>query len=127
VFLATLSESGNVGAACLKAGISRVTAYKHRAKDASFASLWESACEDAADTMEQEAFRRAVKGTRKPVYQGGMKVGEVTEYSDTLLIFLLKANRPAKFRDNYDGANVAAGNATTNELRSIREQGEPKT
>ncbi len=42
-------------------------------------------------------MRRAVDGVDEPVYQGGKKVGSITRYSDTLLIFLLKANRD-KFR-----------------------------
>jgi hypothetical protein len=44
--------------------------------------------------MIREAWRRAVKGCRKPVYQGGQLVGYVREFSDLLLIFLIKAARP---------------------------------
>ncbi len=44
-----------------------------------------------------EAVRRAVEGTEKPVYQQGRLVGHVQEYSDTLLIFLLKGRRPEKY------------------------------
>jgi hypothetical protein len=41
-----------------------------------------------------------VEGVDKPVYQGGVLVGYVREYSDQLLVTLLKAHRPEKFRDN---------------------------
>ena len=41
-----------------------------------------------------------MEGTKKPVFHQGKRVGGVQEYSDTLLIFLLKGTRPKKFRDN---------------------------
>ena len=56
--------------------------------------------------MELEARRRAVKGTDKPVFQRGEQVGTIREYSDTLLMFLLKANKPEKFRDNFDAMKL---------------------
>ena len=46
------------------------------------------------------ARRRAAEGTLKPVYQGGKLVGEIREFSDTLLIFLLKGKRPEVYREN---------------------------
>ena len=42
------------------------------------------------DALEAEARRRAVEGVRKPVFYQGVICGWVGEYSDTLLIFLLK-------------------------------------
>ena len=50
--------------------------------------------------LEAEALRRALKGTEKPVYQNGKQVGAIREYSDLLLIFLLKARRPTVYREN---------------------------
>jgi hypothetical protein len=35
-----------------------------------------------------------VEGVEKPVYQGGVMVGTVTEYSDTLLGLMLRGKRP---------------------------------
>jgi hypothetical protein len=84
-------------ASCRHAGASARTIYRHRAKDGKFAAAWERALEDAADVLELEARRRAVRGTERPVYQGGKLVGHVTEYSDTLLMFLLRAARPGKY------------------------------
>ena len=49
--------------------------------------------------LEDEAKRRAYEGVKKPVYQGGKRVGYVQEYSDTLLIFLLKGTNKAKYGD----------------------------
>jgi hypothetical protein len=55
--------------------------------------------------LEDEAVRRAVDGVRKPIFYKGKPIricGEIvyeTEYSDTLLIQLLKAYYPEKFGD----------------------------
>lgn len=53
-----------------------------------------------ADSLEDEAVRRARDGYDKPVYQQGQCVGQVRKYSDTLMVFLLKGARPKKYRDN---------------------------
>jgi len=107
-FLDELSKCGNVKDACVAAGVGRRTVYDWRAKDPEFAQAWDSALDEAADTMEREAFRRAVEGTEKPVFgslgkgKGTGEVGRIREYSDTLLIFLLKAARPEKYRERTE-------------------------
>ena len=60
----------------------------------------------AARTLEDEAVRRAHEGLRKPVWYKGKIVGYETEYSDTLLLAVLKANNPDKFRDRLEQTNV---------------------
>lgn len=100
-FLKALSDTGNVRAACHVAGVGRTTAYRAQADDPAFAAAWESAIEESVDLLEIEARRRAIKGSDKAVFHQGKQVATVKEYSDTLLIFLLKANRPEKYRDNY--------------------------
>lgn len=101
-FLAALQRTGNVSKACKAEGIARRTAYEWRAADPVFAQNWEEAVGAGLDAAEEEAYRRAVKGTLKPIYQGGKKVGTVKEYSDTLLIFLLKNGRLEKFREKFE-------------------------
>lgn len=132
-FLAALRENGVVRDACEAAEVPRSTAYAARNADPDFAALWDEAVQDAADLLEREAVRRARVGVRKPViYQGqlcgtwvdaaGNVVPEgtpgsrmiplsVTEYSDALLIFLLKGARPDKYRDNQPagGSEVLGG------------------
>lgn len=81
VFLLGLAETGNVTAAAELAEIDRSTAYKLRDRSADFRAAWDSAVEIAVDGLEAEARRRALAS------------------SDTLLIFLLKAHRPNKFRE----------------------------
>jgi len=94
IFLDALKKSFNVTRAARAAGVSRKTAYQYRDNDGEFAEQWNDALGQGIDSAEAELYRRAVKGVVKPVYQGGAEVGKVREYSDTLLIFLLKSHRP---------------------------------
>lgn len=98
-FLDALRDGRSVTAAAIDAGIARSTAYEWRETDGEFAVSWDAAIEEGTDRLEDEAHRRARDGVLKPIYQGGKKVGQVQEYSDTLTIFLLKARRPEKFKD----------------------------
>lgn len=98
-FVTAFRERGLVRYACEAAGVSKQHAYKVRAEDPSFRAAWDEAREDAIEVLEREARRRAVDGVQKPVYQGKELVGHVTEYSDVLLIFTLKAMRPEMYRD----------------------------
>jgi hypothetical protein len=80
-FFKALRNSGNVRIATSMAGISRQVAYHARRNDPHFAAAWEMAMEEATDTLEAMARHRAMR------------------QSDTLMIFLLKANRPEKYTD----------------------------
>lgn len=70
--------------------------------------------EDAIELLEGEARRRAYEGTVKPVYYKGEQCGKIREYSDTLMMFILKAKKP-EYRDrlqqdiNLNGAISLAG------------------
>lgn len=109
VFLAGLIEGSTVTIAAEAAGIDRATAYRWREADNEFGKAWDEALEAGTDRLEQEALRRARDGVTKPVYQGGKEVGQVQEYSDTLMIFLLKGRRPEKFRERVSAELTGAG------------------
>jgi hypothetical protein len=98
-FLAALEETGSVSAAAKAAKISRVTVYAHKRDDPDFAKEWDEALDRAADTLEDEARRRAHDGVDEDIYYKGEKVGTVRKYSDVLLMFLLKGIRPQKWRE----------------------------
>lgn len=103
VFLEALRNSANIRVACRAAGISRQAAYKARAASEEFRAAWDEALEDAIDMLEAIAQDRARK------------------QSDTLMIFLLKAHRPEKYREttrsiNY---NVDVTTLSDDELRAI--------
>ena len=102
-FLAAFRETGNVCLACEVAKVGRSSHYRWLAEDPAYREAFDQAKEDAADILEAEAFRRAVDGVEKPVgWYKGKPGGYVREYSDILLIFLLKALRPEKYRDRLN-------------------------
>lgn len=98
-FIQQLSETGNISAACKKAKISRQRAYEVKDEDALFAAAWQEALVMATEALELEARRRAT-GWLEPVFYLSKKVGSIRRYSDTLMIFLLKAHKPDVYRDN---------------------------
>jgi hypothetical protein len=79
-----LRSTCNVRLSADSAGIDRDTAYKRRQHDPAFAAAWAQAEQDAIDLLEAEARRRALAG------------------SDGLLMFLLRAHRPALYRERVD-------------------------
>lgn len=98
-FLAALAEGNTVTTAARLVGMSRRAVYKTRVADPDFAAEWDSSFDEGADVIEQEAIRRAVQGVDKPVYQGGIEVGVVREYSDSLLALVLKTKKK-EYRDS---------------------------
>lgn len=106
IFIKALAKNGNISVAAKAAKVSRKTAYEHKESDSEFAEAWQEALEQSIEAMEAEAFRRAVTGTNKPIYHQGEKIDTVKEYSDTLLIFLMKAHRPDMYRDNSRVTNL---------------------
>lgn len=81
-FLAALESTGSVTDAATAAQMGRSAVYAHRRSDLDFAAAWDQALDIAADTLEDEARRRAFNG------------------SDVLLMFLLKGIRPQKWRES---------------------------
>lgn len=116
-FLEALAEVGSVRHAAEASGMNRTMAYAIRATHEGFAARWKDALADSADVLEQEARRRAMTGHSEPVvYQGKLQYllddkGEVmkgadgkpipltiNKFSDMLLLALLNANNPDKFK-----------------------------
>jgi hypothetical protein len=115
-FLHALFDGATVAEAATIAGIGRRTAYLWRASDVHFAALWRAQEEVGDDPVEVEAVRRALMGTKKPVYRGGTLVGEVTEKSDSLLMFLLKSRQPSKY-----GGKAEEGAVEDDKLKGARD------
>lgn len=97
-FLALFRQTGVVSYAA-QGVANRATVYKWLKEDPEFEKQFDDAKEEAAELMELEARRRAVQGVDKPVYQKGECVGYIREYSDTLLMFMLKGAKPEKYAD----------------------------
>lgn len=108
-FLTVLAENGgHVANACKAVKIGRRTAYEWRDDDPEFADRWDDIVETALDDLEQEAHRRAYEGVAKPVFYQGAECGSIQEYSDTLLMFILRAGRPEKYRERHEVKNTGA-------------------
>lgn len=105
-FLAAYAASANMKAAAQAAGINRSSHYSWLKADDSYRGAWDSMQEEAAQTLEDEAVRRAHDGVKRPVmYKGkpvhvGRRILYDVEYSDQLLIMLLKRFRPALYREH---------------------------
>jgi hypothetical protein len=90
-FLKALRHNPNVTAACRAAGgINRTTAYRHKEASQAFSALWDDALSASVDKCEEKAFDMAWKGDSQ------------------LLQFILKAHRPAIYRERIEAA-VAGG------------------
>lgn len=87
-------------------------------KDKKYYSAFEQAEESAVELMISEARRRGIVGTERDVRWKGEVVGIERKYSDNLLMFLIKAQRP-EYRDRYEPA--VAGTILQVELSTIRQ------
>lgn len=99
-WLAAFETTGMVMAACKQVGVGRSTVYEARQRDEDFACAWADVEEATTERMEREAYRRSTEGVPREIYHRGEVVGEELQFSDTLLIFMLKARRPERYRDN---------------------------
>ena len=113
-FLAAFAETGNIRRAALTANVSRQSHYRWM-DDPDYAKRFQAAQEEASDILEEEARRRAIAGLRRyKFHQGTPAVGPdgepyyELEYSDTLLIFLLKGARPDKYAERLKHDVAAA-------------------
>jgi len=105
VFLIAFAAHANVSRACAVAMVSRTQVYEWM-KDANFKTRYGMAEEDANDALEYSAHIRAVEGVDEPLVSVGKIVRDdsgqpimMKKYSDQLLITLLKARLPHKYKD----------------------------
>lgn len=109
-FFAAFEDSGLVTEACRRAGVGRSTVYDRRHNDEQFAERWADLEEEVTERMEVEAKRRAVEGVERRSYdKDGNLIREEQVYSDTLLIFLLKARRPNTYREHVKVQHTGPG------------------
>ena len=101
-FFDTLASGLGVTEAAKCAGYSRRSVYYYRDKDPDFAEQWEDAVQTHIEAMELEADRRAIEGTDEPVFYRGVECGRVRKFSDTLLMFRLKALAPDRYRERQE-------------------------
>ncbi len=99
-FLKNYMVTGGVITRAAKlANMDRRYHYRWLAEDEVYREAFEEAERESIDVLEAELHRRAVTGTDKPILYKGEITGTYKEYSDILLMFLLKKKVPA-YRDN---------------------------
>ncbi|WP_422060106.1 hypothetical protein [Sphingopyxis sp.] len=101
-FIETLADTGSVATAAQTVGMSESSAYRlRRAPGAeAFDRAWSAAIDVASKKLLDAAFERALVGTDEPVFdREGHRVGRRLRQSDRLLMFLLRAYGPDRFRD----------------------------
>ena len=107
-FIELLRATGNVTLAAQHVGRSRNQVHDVRQRSKRFAAQWDDALEEATDLLEAEALRRAVTGIDKPMFFKGEVVGSTKKYSGRLLMFLLEAYKPEKFRNGDEVEKTGA-------------------
>lgn len=106
-FLSILAKTGRVAEAARACGFTDTsTLQAFRRNDEEFAEAWDYALESAAHQLEEEAIRRATEGVLEPVFYKGEVAGYKTNYSDTLLMFILRGLKPGVYRDNVRGGDT---------------------
>lgn len=104
-FFEALDKGATIGEAAKIAGYSRRSVYDYAADDPSFSQALDDAKMDIVERLEKEADKRAMDGVTDfksiKVSKEQYKVVPVVRYSDSLLMFRLKALAPEKYRDNY--------------------------
>lgn len=97
---------GNVAKACRIVDIATWTFYREKRDNAEFRKLVNEIDRELTGDIEAGAIKRAIKGVRKPIFYKGEKCGEVDEYPEQTVMFLLK-NRSKRYRKAEDKQNTA--------------------
>lgn len=73
-FLLALAETGELRRACMSVDVPVWLIFQWRKKDAQFGEDWAAALEAGKTILEAEAYRRAIEGTRKPLFYQGQPI-----------------------------------------------------
>ena len=108
VFLEYFAATGQVGVAAKRAGVRQTAIYQLRKESPAFEKQYQAAYDMASVALEDEAVRRGKDGVQKPVFYRGQRIALVREYSDQLLVLLLKGRMRQTYGDqlglSHDGA-----------------------
>jgi hypothetical protein len=107
-FLECYRQWANISYACQVSGVGRTNVYRWQETDDAFSHAFKQAESEATERLEREAWRRATEGTpyERTSYWHGEPVGtdRKIEYSDQLMLLLLRARRPDVYREKVDVA-----------------------
>jgi hypothetical protein len=102
-FLELLIGGSSQHRAASQLGIPRLLVVREAQLDEQFAKDLELALEARVDAIEELAIEFATQGTEKGVYHMGVLVDTERQYGPhALLQFLLKANRPEKYKERTE-------------------------
>lgn len=101
-FIAVLADTGSVNEAAQIAGMTRQSCYRLRREPGSeaFAAAWDAAMQQASLRLVDVAFERAINGVvdRVEYDERGDPMEPRRRYNDRLLMFLLRAHLPERYR-----------------------------
>ena len=103
-FIAHLAATGIVAEAARHIGASLEALYKLRDKAGGeeFAAAWELAVDRGVARIEDGALARAIEGAERPIVSGGKLLGWYRVHNEALVMFFLKARRPARYGKDSD-------------------------
>lgn len=105
-FLSAYSQVGTITHAAKAAGVDRTLHFHWMKADDEFAEAFEQARQCFCDELEFEAMRRARHGVQQDIFYKGVKIATKRDYSDALIIFMLKGARPEKYGDIQGGGGI---------------------
>lgn len=100
-FIEVLADTGSVMQAAMAVGKTKSSCYKLRRSPGAegFDRAWRTAMDQASAVALDECFERALVGSDEPVFnREGVRIGRRYRQNDRLLMFLLRAYMPERFR-----------------------------
>lgn len=107
-YLGALAATGRKQHSADVAGVSYATTVAYAKSDPDFAARILEAERRYDELVEKEIERRAMKGLKEPVYQGGKFCFTKKKFSDQLLLALAKKRMP-EYRDKAVEVDVREG------------------
>lgn len=99
-FLELYAQCGRKNAAARAVGTTSWTVRDYCKKHPDYDELVKEAYEVYCESLEAEIERRGKDGVLRPIFQSGMLVGHVTEYSDQLMLAHAKRHIP-EYREKH--------------------------
>ena len=98
-FLLAYAKCGNISVAAKAAKVGR-RSHTNWLAEAEYSAAFDDARQEATELLVKEARRRALTGVLKGKWYKGSRCGYEREYSDVLLMFLIKGADPETYREN---------------------------
>ena len=100
-FITALADCGCVAQAAREVSMTPKSCYRLRRSPGSenFAAAWDAAIANAGRMLVDIAFERAINGSEEPIFdRDGTRVGRRMRHNDRLMMFLMRAYMPDRFR-----------------------------